>query len=88
MWRWSVRSLVDLRERIVPFFEQNPLRTAKLREFEKFSTVVRLMGERRHLTVEGLSYIAGIVETMNFQKPSRVLESSEAIRQPPRPTPR
>jgi hypothetical protein len=86
MWRWSVRSLVDLRERIVPFFEQNPLRTAKLREFEKFSTVVRLMGERRHLTVEGLSYIAGIVETMNFQKPSRFLESSEAIRQPPQPT--
>ena len=88
MWRWSVRSLADLAGRIIPFFEQNPLRTAKAREFEKFSTVVRMMGERHHLTVEGLSYIAGLVETMNFRKPSRFLESSEAIRQPPRATPR
>jgi hypothetical protein len=88
MWRWSVRSLADLRERIIPFFEEHPLRTAKAREFEKFSLVVRMMGERRHLTVEGLSYIAGVAETMNFRKPSRFLESSEAIRQPPRTTAR
>jgi len=88
MWRWSVRSLRDLRDRIIPFFEANPLRTAKAREFEKFSLVVRMMTERRHLSVEGLSYIAGLAETMNLRKPSRFLESSEAIRQPPRPTPR
>ena len=88
MCRWSVRSLQDLRGRIIPFFEEHPLRTAKAREFEKFSLVVRMMGERRHLTVEGLSYIAGIAETMNFRKPSRFLESSEAIRQPPRSTAR
>jgi len=36
----------------------------------------------RHLTVEGLSEIAAIAETMNHRKPSRFLESSEAIRQP------
>jgi len=83
-----VRSLADLSQRIIPFFEQNPLRTAKAREFEKFSTVVRMMNQRRHLTVEGLSYIAGLAETMNFRRPSRFLESSEAIRQPSRPTPR
>ena len=88
MWRWSVRSLVDLAERILPFFEENPLRTAKAREFEKFSTVVRMMRQRQHLSVQGMSYIAGLAESMNFRKPSRFLESSEAIRQPPRPTPR
>ena len=88
MWRWSVRSLVDLTESIIPFFERNPLRTAKAREFEKFSTIVRLMRERRHLTMEGLPSISGIAETMNFRKPSRFLESSEAIRQPPRSTAR
>src|SRR5436305_4957407 len=43
-------------------FRSNPLRTAKAREFEKFSTVVRMMSQRRHLTVEGLSYIAGLAE--------------------------
>ena len=86
MWRWSVRSLVDLTRRIIPFFEENPLRTVKAREFETFSLVVRMMGERRHLTVEGLSRIAGLAETMNFRRPSRFLESSEAIRQPPQAT--
>ena len=88
MWRWSVRSLGDLSTRILPFFEQNPLRTAKAREFDKFSTVVRMMRRRQHLSVQGLCYIAGLAESMNFHKPSRFLESSEAIRQPPRPTPR
>jgi len=60
MWRWSVRSLVDLRERIIPFFEANPLRTAKAREFEKFSLVVRMMNERRHLSAEGLVLHCGL----------------------------
>jgi len=36
----------------------------------------------RHLTVEGLTEIALIAQTMNNRKPSRFLESSEAIRQP------
>jgi len=84
MHRWSVRSLTDLAERILPFFEQHPLRTAKALEFEKFSMVVRMMRERRHLTVAGLTEIAETAETMNFRRPSRFLESSEAIRQPPR----
>ncbi len=39
-----------------------------------------------HLQVDGLARIAEIVQTMNFRKPSRFLESSEAIRQPPRST--
>jgi hypothetical protein len=86
MYRWSVRSFVDLDRHIVPFFEHNPLRTVKASEFDKFAAVIRLMGERRHLTVAGLTQIARIAESMNFRKPSRFLESSEAIRQPPHPT--
>ena len=79
---------MDLTERIVPFFELNPLRTAKQLEFEKFRTVVCMMRERRHLTESGLAQIAAIAQTMNFRLPSRYLESSEAIRQPPRTTAR
>jgi hypothetical protein len=37
-----------------------------------------------HLSVAGMARIAAIVETTNFRRPSRFLESSEAIRQPPR----
>jgi hypothetical protein len=72
----------DLRDIIVPFFERYPLRTAKADDFRKFATIIEMMGRRVHLSVDGLTKIARIVETMNHRKPSRFLESSEAIRQP------
>jgi hypothetical protein len=80
--RYVVRRLADLRGRIIPFFEDHPLRTAKIDEFRKFSTIVELMSEGRHLRMEGLAEIAAIAETMNHRKRSRFLESSEAIRRP------
>jgi hypothetical protein len=82
LWRFNVRAFPDLVSRIIPFFEANPLRTAKADELQKFAAVVCMMELGRHLTVEGLSDIAAIAETMNHRKPSRFLESSEAIRQP------
>jgi hypothetical protein len=82
LYRFEVRVLGDLRSRILPFFEVNPLRTAKRGEFERFSRVIRLMGNGSHLTEKGLTQIARIAERMNHRKPSRFLESSEAIRQP------
>jgi LAGLIDADG endonuclease len=84
MYRWAVRSVVDLDRSIVPFFEQYPLRTAKAEEFKRFSAVVRMMRAGDHLSVAGMARIASIAETVNFRRRSRFLESSEAIRQPPR----
>jgi hypothetical protein len=69
-------------ERIIPFFEEHPLIAAKADEFRKFATIVRMMETKVHLTRGGLVSIARIVETMNHRKPSRFLESPEAIRQP------
>ena len=80
--RYSVRRGADLRERVVPFFESHPLRTAKREEFRKFVTILDWMALGRHLDLEGLVDIARMTETMNHCKPSRFLESSEAIRQP------
>ena len=82
LFRFDVRTLRDLSSRIIPFFEANPLRTAKADEFRKFAAVLRMMETRLHLTVEGLTEIAKTAETMNHRKPSRFLESPEAIRQP------
>ena len=72
----------ELRDVVVPFFDANPLRTAKREDFENFKKILNLMDVRRHLTFDGLREIAEIVQTMNHRKPSRFLESSEAIRQP------
>ena len=82
MWRFGVRRLADLQERVAPFFEANPLRTAKAHDFMSFAAVVRMMGRGDHLTMEGLHRIAEIAATTNRRKPSRLVESSEAIRQP------
>jgi hypothetical protein len=82
LYRYEVRKLGDLERRIIPFFEEHPLRTAKRAEFERFREIVREMGRGSHLSASGLARIARIAETMNRRKPSRFLGSSEAIRQP------
>lgn len=80
--RYSVKARQDLTQRIIPFFEDNPLITAKRKDFVSFCTVIDLMLEGVHLHEEGLASIAGITQTMNRRQRSRYLESSEAIRQP------
>jgi LAGLIDADG endonuclease len=85
--RFYVKRRADLVARVVPFFEVHPLRTAKQLDFEKFA-VLRMMQAGEHLTESGLRRIARITEQMNRRQRSRFLESSEAIRQPPRPTTR
>jgi LAGLIDADG endonuclease len=49
IYRFCVRSIADLRDRIIPFFRENQLRTAKRGDLEKFTRVLELMGERKHL---------------------------------------
>jgi hypothetical protein len=82
LMRYSVKRRSDLIERIIPFFEEHPLRTAKKADFESFCAVIAMMKTGRHLTREGMDAIAIITETMNRKQRSRYLESSEAIRQP------
>ena len=83
MYHYTVRRLEDLDQVICPFFEEHPLRTAKADDFVKFGAVVRMMRRRHHLSVEGLTEVAAIAQSMNRRQPSRYLESSEAIRRPP-----
>jgi hypothetical protein len=82
LFRFDVRSPRDLVSHIIPFFEEHPLRTAKADDFRKFAQIVRMMERGLHRSVEGMSQIAAMVQTMNTRKPSRFLESPEAIRQP------
>jgi hypothetical protein len=71
--RYCVGRFADLRDVLVPFFEEHQLRTSKRDNFDKFVKVLRLMEERKHLTVSGLIEIAEIAETMNHRKPSEFL---------------
>ena len=73
MFRYCVRRFGDLRDVIVPFFKENPLRTSKRENFEKFARIIELMELRRHLSIPGIIEIAEIAQTMNHRKPSEVL---------------
>ncbi len=77
IYRYCVRSQEELREKIIPFFMENPLRTAKRKDFEHFSFILNQMRLKRHLTETGMHMIARRIEKMNHKKASRFLESSE-----------
>jgi len=65
---WRVRSLKNLVEIILPFFEKHPLKSKKNIEFHRFAKVVRMMEKDKHLTQEGFQKIIKIAEEMNRQE--------------------
>jgi hypothetical protein len=73
LYRYCVQRRADLRDIIVPFFQEHPLRTSKRNNFDKFAAILRLMECQRHLSVAGIIEIAEIAQTMNFRKPSEAL---------------
>lgn len=81
LYKYCVRSISEIEERIIPFFKKNQLKTYKKNDFEIFSNIISSMSSRRHLTEDGLVEIAKLIETMNRKKKSRFLESSETKRQ-------
>jgi LAGLIDADG endonuclease len=73
LYRYAVRRRQDLLERVIPFFEEHPLRTAKRLDFEKFASCVKLIAAGRHKTHAGLADIVTIMQTMNRKKPRHEL---------------
>ncbi len=60
-----VRRREDLMERVIPFFEQNPLRSAKHREFQAFAAIVRAMAAGKHLSDAGFRELLSRATAMN-----------------------
>ena len=81
LYRYCVRSLKDLKEKIIPFFVENPLQTAKRTDFEIFVQIMKMIEVDAHLTMNGIKEIAKLTEAMNRKKPAKILASSETVRQ-------
>ena len=81
LYRYCVRSIVELEKIIIPFFRKNALKTYKSNDFQIFSEIVSLMIKRVHLNEKGMRKIAKLVEQMNRKKKSRFLKSPETKRQ-------
>jgi hypothetical protein len=60
-----VRNRRDLLEKVVPFFETQPLLSSKQREFLTFARIVRAMVRKEHLSSEGFRSLRDLALTMN-----------------------
>ena len=63
--KYETRSLTDLKEKVIPFFLKNPLRTTKQQDFEKFHKICILITQNQHRNGTGLKEIITIAYTMN-----------------------
>jgi LAGLIDADG endonuclease len=73
---YRVRGLDHLSERIVPFFEQHPLKSKKRVDFARFRKILNLIRQGKHLKAEGIEEIRAIASTMNT---GRVRESPASL---------
>jgi hypothetical protein len=64
-YKYEVRSLKDLRERIIPHFQEYPLQTSKLQDFATFSWICDEIAASRHLNKDHLASIIDRAYTMN-----------------------
>ena len=66
---YRVRSKKHLLERVIPFFQQHPLKTKKRLDFIKFRRVLLMMERGEHLTHEGIEEIRRIAAQMDRGQP-------------------
>ena len=63
--KWEVRSLQQLRGKVLPHFEEWPLLSGKQADVELLVAVCDLMAKRQHLQPEGLIEIVNMARRMN-----------------------
>lgn len=83
LYRYCIRSIQDLNNKIVPFFRNNPLMTAKQKDFELFAEIIEMLTNKKHFEESGMKAVARKIQKMNRKVPSQFLESSETKRHIP-----
>ena len=80
---YSVSSLHDLEERIIPFFRAHPLHV-KRADFDRFAEVVGAMLRKEHLEPAGFERIVRVAYAMNAVGKQRSRSLEEVLRDPQR----
>jgi LAGLIDADG DNA endonuclease family protein len=75
-YEFRVRRLEQLRV-VAQFFGEHRLKTKKRVDADKFSDVLRMMGEGRHLSTQGVRDIAQLAASMNTGSRPRLSEILE-----------
>ena len=68
LYRYCVRSISELNEKIVPFFDKFPLRTYKRKDFTLFKKVIKMMSRKQHLEERGWNTILEFASKTNRRK--------------------
>lgn len=68
MYKFCVRSIMDLEQKIVPFFTKYQLASAKQKDFLIFRKILKMIDKKRHLNSNGLKDIARLALQMNRKK--------------------
>jgi LAGLIDADG endonuclease len=81
-----VRKRVDLTERVIPFFERNPMLSSKQADFQKFAQIVRELSLDHHRTEAGFRRLLDLALSMNGDGRFRKVRWNEllAIQNPQR----
>jgi LAGLIDADG endonuclease len=65
-FRFEVSNRQELFEKVIPFFEQHPLRfPSKRRDFGLFRQIMALLAQEAHLTIEGLEEMRQLADQMH-----------------------
>ena len=74
-----VRRRRDLMERVIPFFERNPLLSDKRRSFSDFAHIVRSMDAGKHLTWLGFEQLVRLAHRVNGDGRYRKISVEEVL---------
>ena len=66
--KYEVRSVRDLRERVIPHFQRYPLLSSKRDVYQAFAHVCALMAQGAHLNLTGLQTILQLASGINAGK--------------------
>lgn len=68
LYRYCVRSLIELHTKIIPFFKEHALQTYKQKDFLIFEKVVSAMIQKEHLNEKGRRKLLYLISRMNRRK--------------------
>ena len=63
-YKYKVSNLMDIAQKVIPFFKKYPLQAKKKKVFKVFSKVADLMLLKKHLTPEGILEIRNLKDTI------------------------
>ena len=68
VYRYCVRSIAELKEIIIPFFDQFSLKTFKRNDFLFFKRIIEMMNKKMHLEEDGWDEILTLASKTNRKK--------------------